>query len=338
MDKKQTKKAVLLVNVGTPDSPTPPAVRRYLSEFLNDPLVIDLPWILRKFLVNFIIIPFRVRKSTELYKLLWTNDGSPLLTNMAKLAEKLSNKQDKYSVFYAMRYGNPALKNVLQQIENEQFSELVVFPLYPQYSGSTTQTTINKILRLTKKWKQTKIRFIEQFYHYSSFIEAFVSKVRRYELTDYDHILFSYHSLPTRQIEKGHKQLKNITCNCSVSHSEQIINCYKHSCLHLTALLAKKMQLFENEYSMCFQSRMSKDWLEPFTDKTLIDLAKQNKKKILIISPSFVADCLETTIEIGADYKKMFLEAGGERLDLVDSLNYSSEWVEAIIDILERTQ
>ncbi len=338
LSKDHKQKAVLLVNVGTPSSPTTKAVRRYLREFLNDPLVIDLPFLLRIFLVNLIIIPFRVRKSTKLYKRLWTDETSPLLSNTQKLVNQLSKQQDEYSVFFAMRYGEPSLKEVLQVIEKQEFNELIVLPLYPQYSFSTTQTAINKIQKLTKTWKNTQIRFIEQFYYNSSFINAFVSKIKQHNLSEYDHILFSYHGLPLRQIEKGHRQLKNITCNCEDSHSEQIIKCYKHSCLHFNSLLTKRLNLKENDYTICFQSRLSKDWLEPFTDQTLLNLAEQGKKNILVVSPSFVADCLETTIEIGIDYKEMFIDAGGKKLTLVDSLNYSPEWVESIIDIINSGQ
>ncbi len=335
---KTHKTAVLLVNVGTPDSPTPKAVRRYLREFLNDPLVVDLPWLFRMLLVNCIIIPFRVNKSTNLYKRLWVEGSSPLLVNTQKMANKLSEAQNNYSVFVAMRYGNPSLKSVLTTIKNQGFNKVIVLPLYPQYSGATTQTTINKVNAITNKWKDIEIKFIEQFYHYSSFVDAFVSEVKQHNLADYDHILFSYHSLPVRQIEKEHKKMSGVECNCFHSFIPKATKCYQNSCRHFTALLADKLQLTDNDYTLCFQSRLNKDWLEPFTDKTLLKLAEQGNKKVLVISPSFVADCLETTIEIGIDYKDMFIKAGGEQLTLVESLNYSEEWISCIIDIINSVE
>lgn len=329
------KKAVLIINIGTPDNDNKKSVFKFLYQFLNDPMVIDLPWLLRKILVNMIIIPFRIRKSTNLYKRLWTKQGSPLLINTQKMADKLQQIQNEYTVFVAMRYGNPSLKNVLQDIYNQGFTSITVFPMYPQYSLSTTQTTIDEIKKITHNWKGIKLKFVEQFYYHKYFVDAFVNNIRNFDIDNFDHILFSFHGLPLRHVKKEHERMKNTNCECEQNiHSKQAIKCYNNSCLHTADLITSKLNLKSTDYTMCYQSRLTKRWLQPFTDATILERAKKGDKKILVISPSFVADCLETTVEIGLDYKELFLKAGGQDLTLVPALNDSDMWVKAVLDII----
>lgn len=332
------KTGILLVNVGTPDKPKKGAVRRYLFEFLNDRRVIDIPWLAQKILVNLIIIPFRVKKSTKLYQRLWTPKGSPLLIYLNNLVEKLQEKTGSDAKVYgAMRYGNPGMQTVLKQMEKDGIQEMVVLPLYPQYATSTTESVHDKLDIELKKWDQkTRVQFIKQFYHHPAFIEAFKQIIASYRPEDYDHVVFTYHGLPIRQINKMHPGVAYESCTCEKELPAHGKFCYKATCYATTRLLAKELALPADKYSVAFQSRLSNNWLAPFTDDTLLKLMKKGNKKVLVAAPSFVADCLETTVEIEKDYRKLFLEHGGQQLDMVHSLNDRDEWVEAILKIIGR--
>ena len=329
---ENTKTAVLLVNVGTPDQPKVGAVRRYLSQFLNDKYVIDIPWLWRKILVNLIIVPFRAPKSTKLYQQLWTPEGSPLITHGHALAKKLQNKLGpNYAVALAMRYGNPSIKQALKQLKKENCQKLVVVPLYPQYALSTTETSVVEIKKQLKKNNfHPEIKTIVSFYYHPLFVDAFVSQINKYKPESYDHVVFSYHGLPVRQVEKLHPGISSSACNCHVAFPEHGKNCYKAQCYETTRLLATALGIDKQNYSVSFQSRLSKNWLTPFTDETLSQLLAQGNKKVLVVAPAFVADCLETIIEIGLEYKEDFLKDGGEKLELVASLNSEEKWVEAL--------
>lgn len=337
VESQQKRKAVLLINVGTPDKPEVKSVRKYLSEFLNDSYVIDLPWLFRKILVNLIIVPFRAPKSTLLYQQLWEKDGSPLLTNAVKLKEKLSIKLgDEYSVFIAMRYGKPSIKKVLKEIESGNFKEVILLPLFPQYASSTTETAIQKTYTEADKLNSfPKIKPVKQFFDHPEFQNAWLSRAMEYNPDNFDHIIFSYHGLPLRHIEKIHPKVSSLECSCEKEMPEHGKLCYKACCYATTRLMAEKLGLDKKQYSVGFQSRLTKNWLSPFTDELIVKLAKQGKKKILIFAPSFVADCLETKVELGIDYAKLFRNAGGEKLELVESLNDSDAWINALDSIIQ---
>ncbi len=330
------KKALVLINIGTPDKPEKSAVKKYLTEFLNDKFVIDIPWLLRKILVNLIIIPFRVKNSTALYKRLWTDEGSALLFYQNSLVKKLNDKYGaEYDVYSAMRYGNPSLEKVLKQIDSKEYEELVILPMYPQYATSTTLSTKLKVEKILKKLKSgVKYRFVDQFYAHPSFIKAFVHQIQQSANQDFDHVIFSYHGLPVRQVEKLHPGIESSSCTCHVKMPEHGTYCYKATCYETTRLLAKALNLDKEKYSVSFQSRLSKNWLTPFTDANLMKFSNAGIKKILVVAPAFVTDCLETVIEIGWEYKEIFKEKGGEKLELVPSLNDSDVWVEAIGEIV----
>lgn len=329
------KYALLLVNVGTPDKPDIGAVRRYLSEFLNDRRVIDIPWLFQKILVNLIIIPFRVKKSTGLYKRLWTPEGSPLLFYLNSLVEKLQKKLDKqYRVYGAMRYGNPSLKNVLKRIKSDGIEEVIVLPLYPQYASSTTGSVVERIFEITAKWQAIPaIGVVDQFYNHSAFIDAFTKRIISYKPETYDHIIFSYHGLPMRQINKIHPSVSGNQCNCIHEMPAHGTFCYKATCYETTRLLINKLNLEAKTTTVSFQSRLSNNWLEPFTDATIISLAQSGARRILLVAPAFVADCLETIVEI-EDYSILFKKHGGKELVLVPSLNDDDMWVEGILKII----
>ena len=333
---KSIKTAVILANVGTPDEPTVPAVRRYLFQFLNDRRVIDLPWLLQKFLVNVIIVPFRAPKSTKLYQMLWTEKGSPLLTISNESKEKLQEKLgENYEVFVGMRYQNPSLKKVLQTIKEKRFDKIVVMPMFPQYASSTTGTISQFVNSEIAKWNVIpELTIISQFYNNPGFVKAFSAQIKKYKPEEFDHIIFSYHGLPYSQTDRVHPGIKTAQCNCEVDMPAHGHFCYKATCYETTRLLAKELGLPKSAYSVAFQSRLTKNWLKPFSDEEVIQLAKQGKKRILITAPAFIADCLETIVEIGIEYQHLFEENGGEKIQLVESLNANEDWIETVYQIV----
>lgn len=324
---------VLLIQLGTPDSPSVSDVRKYLSEFLNDPRVIDIPYLLRKILVNLIIVPFRAPKSAKIYKMLWTEKGSPLLFYSVSLKDKLQSALgDKYEVELAMRYKNPSMKSVLDRMQKKGYTKIIILPLFPQYASASTGSAINRAMDIIRKWWVIpELKIISQFYDNEDYINAVVSKGKKYNLSEYDHVLFSYHGLPVRQVNKVYidgKPCKDHNCENEITESNKY--CYKAACYATTRLLVEKLNIPKEKYTVCFQSRLDKKWLEPFTDKVIAELARKGTKKLLVFSPAFVADCLETTVEIAHDYLQIFKANGGEHLQLVESLNDSPDWVEAV--------
>src|ERR1035437_4325423 len=324
---------VLLIQLGTPDSPSVPDVRKYLSEFLNDPRVIDIPYLLRKFLVNIIIVPFRAPKSAKLYKQLWTDKGSPLLFYSESLKEKVQfTLGNNFEVELAMRYQSPSMDAVLGRMQKKGYERIIILPLFPQYASASSGSAIGKALKIIKQWWVIpELKIISQFYNNEDYINSVVEQGQKYNPSDYDHILFSFHGLPVRQVNKVYtdgKPCADHNCENEINQSNQF--CYKAACYATTRLLAEKLNIPQEKYTVCFQSRLNKKWLEPFSDKVIIEHAKKGTKKLLVFSPAFVADCLETIVEIGQDYSLLFKENGGNHLQLVESLNDHQCWVNAV--------
>lgn len=330
--------AVILVNIGTPDSPSVKDVRKYLRQFLGDKRVITLPWLWRKMLVNLIISPFRGPKSSKLYQSIWTPDGSPLLVNSLMLSEALNKELGSwYNVFVAMRYGNPGLEEVIGKIAPQSYKRIILVPLYPQYADSTTGTTIAYMNDLVKKYKvKARVSVVKQFFEEPEFIAAFQKRIEAYNPTEYDHILFSFHGLPVKQTEKMHPGFTCEQLGCMKGYHETNALCYRAACYETARLLINAVKLSPGKSSVAFQSRFGKDWLEPYTDEVLKTKAAQGVKRILIISPAFVADCLETIYELGIEYKHLFINHGGEELTLVPSLNDDAQWVKGLKEMIER--
>ncbi len=327
------KTAVLIVNLGTPDSPTVSDIRKYLFEFLNDPRVIDVPWLLRKILVNLIIVPFRAPKSTKIYKQLWTDKGSPLLIYGISVKEKLQTALgEEYDVELAMRYQNPGMDEVLEKLRKKQHQKIIIVPLFPQYASATSGSVIEKAMKIISKWWVIpEVKFVGQFYDDEGFIDSFEARAIKYKIEDYDHVLFSYHGLPVRQVDKVYVDGKKCDDhNCENEINEDNKFCYKAACYATSRLLSSRLKIPREKYTVCFQSRLDKDWLEPFTDKIIIERAKRGAKKLLVFSPAFVADCLETNVEIGIEYQNLFKEHGGEKVQLVESLNDHPIWIETL--------
>ncbi len=335
------KTGVLLLQLGTPDSPSTRDVRRYLTEFLNDPRVIDLPWLVRKILVNGIIVPFRAPKSAKIYKELWAigNGTSPLLTHSLRVQEKLqeSFKDHNVTIELAMRYKNPSIDSVLEKMRLSHYDQIIVLPLFPQYASASTGTAIEKVMQIIKKWWVIpEIKIISQFWDNKGYIDSIVHNAEKFDLKSYDHILFSYHGLPERQVDKVYEG----TDLCSDQPCETTINeynkfCYKATAYATTRLVAERLNIKEDEYTVCFQSRLDKKWLTPFSDKVVEEWGKKGAKKLLVFSPAFVADCLETIIEIGVEYQEIFEENGGEKVQLVPSSNDHPLFINGLTELIK---
>ena len=328
--------AVILINVGSPDSSSTKDVRKYLSEFLNDPRVMDIPWLLRKILVNLVIAPFRAPKSAGLYRLLETEKGFPQIYYGEAVKEKLQQQLGgEFCVFSAMRYGSPGLREVIGQILDEGCQQLVAIPLYPQYASCTTGSALSQIMReLQTREVIPELRFVSQFYDHPGFVRAFAARIRASAYQEYGHLVFSFHGLPLRQIRKVHPHVDPAGCSCETELPEHGKYCYKAACYETSRLIAAELGLGPDDYSVAFQSRMSADWMEPFTDELLAKKAGEGVPDVLIAAPSFVADCLETTVELGVDYEELFLRSGGKRLSYVESLKDMDEWVEVLKELV----
>ncbi|MEI6020954.1 MAG: ferrochelatase [Bacteroidota bacterium] len=329
------KEAVLLINLGTPDAPTPGKVAQYLTQFLNDKRVIDIHPIGRFLLVNLIIVPFRSFKSSKLYQAIWTKEGSPLLLNSIELKNKVQQKLgDRYIVELAMRYRKPSIQTALESLRKQSPTKIHVLPLYPQYASSSTGSTIEEVLNQIKKWEVIPdLNVISKFHQHPKFIEALIEQAKAYDLNAYDHVLFSYHGLPERQILKASAHYGHSTCqmgDCCNAITANNQYCYRANCFETSRQLIKALNIPEGKYTTTFQSRLDDKWLKPYSDKVIKDLATKGVKKILVFSPAFVADCLETIHEIGSEYNELFKEYGGEKITLVKSLNANDTWVNAV--------
>lgn len=325
------KKGLLLLNLGTPDAPNVSAVRRYLREFLADNRVIDLPALLRYVLLYLVILPFRPKKAAHAYQAIWTESGSPLLINSQELTKALQKRLDSsYKVALGMRYGNPSINSALSELAD--CDELIILPLYPQYSSAATGSSIEHTLKLiAKKQTHPSLTIIRDFYQHPGFINAQADLIKPH-LQTHDYVLFSYHGIPERHI---------INSGCTAVCSNDCpppssINpvCYRSQCYQTSRALAKALDLTADKYSSSFQSRLGRTpWIKPWTDDVLPLLAKQGIKRLAVCCPSFTADCLETMEEIGMRASEQWLACGGEQLTLIPCVNASELWVEGVIDI-----
>ncbi|MFD1001906.1 ferrochelatase [Ohtaekwangia kribbensis] len=330
------KTGVLLINLGTPDSPSVGHVRSYLSQFLNDPRVIDIPWLLRKMLVNLIIVPFRAPKSAKIYQKLWTENGSPLLYYSERARDLLQEQLDStYEVHLAMRYKNPSIPNVLETMRKKNYERIIVVTMFPQYASASTGSALEEVMRVVSKWWVIpELKFVSQYFDHPSYIEAFAERGRKYNINEYDHVLFSYHGLPERQVDKVYDEGLCSDHDCEHEITEENRYCYKATCYATTRLLAAKLNIPQEKYTVCFQSRLDQKWLKPFSDEVVRQCGDKGMKKILVFSPAFTADCLETIIEIGDEYQEIFTEHKGEKVQLVESLNDHPLWIKCLKELV----
>jgi len=328
------REAILLLNLGTPQSPAVKDVRRYLRQFLSDGRVIDIPWFARMLLVHGIIAPFRAPKSAQLYRRLWTDKGSPLLFHTQALSDELQRISTR-DVYISMRYGQPAIEAVIDEIIAKGYQSVVVMPLFPQYASSTTGSALEAVMNhLVRRDVVMPIRVVGQFFQHPLFIEVFSGSVKHWYSLGYDHVLFSYHGLPKRHVNRTHAGKTCEEMQCSTHYGDDNRYCYHAAAYETTRLLASAAGLSAANYTTAFQSRLGSGWLEPFADEVVQSLAQRGVKRLLVVSSSFVADCLETTIEIGHEYRELFCKNGGETLTLVPSLNSTPEWVSAVDGII----
>lgn len=334
------KTGVLLVNLGTPDAPTKSAVWRYLKQFLLDGRVIDTPWLTRNLLVRAIILPFRTGNSTKLYQQLWTPEGSPLKVYGERLAAGVQQRLgDDYVVELAMRYQQPSIESAIARLLKQQVHEIVVFPLFPHYASASTGSVHEEVMRvMSKKQAIPGLRFINSYHDLQPMIEVFAENGRKFGLENYDHVLFSYHGLPQRQLKKAdtcNHCLQSADCCQAITEKNQF--CYSAQCHATTAALVKELNLPKGKYTTCFQSRLGRDpWVQPYTSDVIDERAKQGDKSMLVFCPAFAADCLETTVEVIEEYGEQWHKLGGEKLDLVPSLNDDPKWVATVAGYIQK--
>jgi ferrochelatase len=328
---------ILLVNLGTPDAPEAPEVRRYLREFLSDPRVLDIGPVARKALLELVILPRRPAKSAAAYRKVWMEEGSPLLVHSRALADAVAERMPEHHVVLAMRYGNPSLAAGFEALR--ECSRVIVFPLYPHYASSSTGSTIEAVYAIAaQRENRPELRVVPPFYDDPRFIEAFAEVgepvLRQLEP---DHVLMSFHGLPERHLRKADPG--GVHCLSSPSCCDRVgwINhdCYRAQSFATARALAARLSLGEDRHTVCFQSRLGRTpWIKPFTDEVLVELARKGVKRLAVFCPAFVADCLETLEEIGIRAKEDFVKAGGEALQLVPSLNATPTWVDTVIGLL----
>lgn len=334
------KKGLLLVNLGTPDAPESGPVRRYLREFLNDPRVVDIHPVGRWLLLNLFILPVRPARSAEAYRKVWMKEGSPLLVYSRQLAAAVTERlQGEYEVELAMRYGNPSIPSAVAALRSRGVREFIVLPLYPQEATSSTSSTLARTYEvLTDAWDVAGVRVVPAFHDHPAFLDAF-AEVARPVIAEAraDHVLLSYHGLPERHMRKsdpsGQHCLASATC-CDVL-TDVNRHCYRAQCYATSRGLAERLGLSKEGYSVSFQSRLGRTpWIHPYTDLVLPELAKRGVKRLAVMCPAFVADCLETLEEVGMRAREQFLACGGESLTLVPSLNAHPAWVETVVRLV----
>ena len=327
-------KGVLLVNLGSPDSPEKKDVKKYLRQFLMDERVIDEPLWLRTLLVKGIILNTRPRKSAKAYKKIWWDEGSPLIVLSKRLLKKVNNLTS-VNVSLAMRYGNPSIFDGIKELSEKGVTEILLIPLYPQHAMASTET----ILVLAEKIRKENFSHIEftnlpAFYNHPDYIRVLSNSIQDHlNGKEWDHLLFSYHGIPERHIRKtditnSHCKIDGKCCNNSSPAHEF---CYRHHCYETTKKVAKYLELKDGSYSSSFQSRLAgQPWLKPYTDKVVENFANNGTKKMAIVTPAFVSDCLETLEEIGMEAKDDFIEKGGEQFHVIPCLNDNDSWVKVL--------
>ncbi|MCZ4225588.1 ferrochelatase [Pedobacter rhodius] len=335
-----SKKGILLVNLGTPDSPAVSDVKKYLDQFLMDERVIDIPAFNRTLLVKGIIVPFRSPKTAKLYKEIWGENGSPLLYYSKLQAGMLQERLgDDYHVELAMRYQSPSIASALANLKAGLVESIQVMPMFPQYASASTGSVMQLVMELVSKWPTVPpISFVNSFHDNELMIKVFAENARKHNPETYDHILFSFHGLPERQLLKcdhtGSYCLKSSDCCQTLNDTNKF--CYSAQGHDTARLIAKELNISKENYTVCFQSRLGKEpWVQPYTTDILKKLAAEGKKRLLVFSPAFVADCLETLYEITVEYHEEFRALGGEHVQLVESLNDSPVFIEALAGMIE---
>ncbi len=336
------KKGILLVNLGSPDSTKTKDVRKYLDEFLMDERVIDIAYWKRYLLIKGIILNTRPKKSAKAYKKIWWKEGSPLVVISERFTKKVAEKLH-IPVALGMRYGSMSIKKGIQELNDQGVEEILLIPLYPHYAMSSYETVVEKAKEVNRDdFPNMKINTLPVFYNNEAYIKAMSDNIRHHlDGFDYDHVLFSYHGIPERHIlksdtTKSHCKIDGSCCNTA---SKAHRTCYRHQCFETTRLIVEQLELKEGTYSNSFQSRLLKDpWLKPYTDFELEKFPGEGKKKLAVVTPAFVSDCLETLEEIAMEGKEEFLNAGGESYKHIPCMNDNDDWVDTVVQWIEEWQ
>lgn len=331
-------KGILLVNLGSPDSPSVGDVRRYLNEFLMDERVIDTPWLMRRFIVGMILIN-RPRESAHAYEKIWTPSGSPLIVSSRHVLEKL---RERFTVplELAMRYQNPSIESAIEKLRNAGVDEVLSVPLFPHYAMSSYESAAERVKVVAKKLAPgMKIETQPPFFDSPDYITALAGSARNYLEAGYDHLLFSFHGIPERHLRISDPTHKHclVRENCCEGESPAHATCYRAQCFKTVAAFVKEADIPAGKFSVSFQSRLGKDpWLKPYTDYELAELPRRGVKKLLVICPAFVSDCLETLEEISMRGQETFLSAGGAEFVQIPCLNEHPLWISALEKMLRR--
>lgn len=329
------KKVIILTNLGSPDSTSTKDLKKYLNEFLMDERVIDLPKFLRTLLVKGIVVPIRASKSAKKYKSIWTDEGSPLVVTTDKLAKKVQSYSN-LPTYVCMRYGSRSPLDILTKIQadNPDLEELVLLPLYPHYAMSSYESAVVHVQSAYHKLDMnSEFKVVKPFYNNNDYIKNIAESIKPFLGKRYDHILFSYHGIPVRHVKKTDVTKNHcFTCeNCCDVKSEAHKTCYRHQVRVTTNLVANELKIQSDQYSISFQSRLGTDeWLSPNTSDVLKKMPANGIKNLLVISPAFVSDCLETLEELHMDEKRNFLESGGESFHVIPCLNTNRDWIETV--------
>ncbi len=333
------KQGVLLVNLGSPEAPEIGAVRRYLREFLMDRHVLDIPWLARFCLVHFIILPRRPKISAEAYRRIWRPEGSPLIVLSRKIQQALRRDLDLLTEL-AMRYQHPAISEGIGSLTRQGVDEIILAPLYPHYAASTWLTVMEEVKAVcARQAGGASLKAIKPFYNDTAYVEALVASASDFLKQDYDYLLFSYHGLPERHLRRadptGSHCLKVENC-CQIAHPAHQ-TCYRAQVLETLRLFIARAGIPEGKYGYAFQSRLGRDpWLRPYTDAILAELPSRGVKRLLVICPAFITDCLETIEEIGMRGRDLFERSGGRELRLIPCLNDHPLWIEALSRLIQR--
>lgn len=326
---------VLLVNLGTPTSYRWLDVWRYLNEFLTDPRVIDLPWLQRQLLVKGLIVPARCRQSARQYAQVWTEQGSPLMVHgRAVKAQLQALLGERFKVALAMRYQSPSIAEGLDELREAE--RLIILPLFPHYASATVGSIHQKVMQVVSRWPVIPpLTLVSDYFDHPLLIAAFCARAQQYPLHDYDHILFSFHGLPERHVRRASPQSSCLSATCCRAVRADNRFCYRAQCYATARAIAAGLDLPPARYSVCFQSRLGKEpWLQPYLSDQLPACVRQGWRRVLVFSPSFVCDCLETSYEIGYEGAHQFSLMGGTALQLVEGLNSHPLWIEALGSIV----
>jgi protoporphyrin/coproporphyrin ferrochelatase len=331
------KRGIILMNLGSPDSTEVPDLKKYLNEFLTDKRVID-SWFVRNFLVRTIIVPRRAPESAKAYRTIWTKDGSPLVEITKRLGDKLQEQLPE-PVTIAMRYGHPGMEEAYEVLIKKipDLEEVTAIPLYPHYAMSSYETAVEHAKEVHRKKKyKFNLKFISPIYQDKRYVRAMSENIRPYLEKEYDHLLFSFHGIPERHIKKSDPTHKHCleSANCCETPSVAHATCYRHQCLKTMKLITEELGIPADKYSFSFQSRLLKDpWLKPYTDFRIQEMPREGIKKLMVVCPAFVSDCLETLEEIDIRGRESFLESGGTEFGMIPCLNTHPLWVQALAEL-----